>query len=203
MKNMTQTLMANNRQIMGGRMIIFKTIAFLSLLTMLAGCSTTGVIYSVAADERAATSIVSDNVIVASLKKTLIEDGGLKALNISVYCYNGHVFLIGESDTEGQKEKAVKTAKGIAGVKSVETYILPQKKHDTCGMADNLAMQAELEADFLADLGIWSSSIDIKVVQCQIILLGIAESRDEINKAIAQAKSVEGNRGVRSYIKLK
>jgi len=181
----------------------FKTIIFLLLLGMLTGYSTTGVIYSVAADERQPTSIISDNVIVANLKKILIEDSGLKALDLSVYCYNGNVFLIGETDTEEQEEKAVKKAKGIDGVKSVETYILPKKKYHSCGLTDNLAMKAELEAEFLADPGIWSSSIDVKVVQCRIVLLGIAESKSEMNKAVAAAKSIEGNRGVRSYLKLK
>lgn len=178
-----------------------KAISSFLLLAALAGCSASGVIYSLAADERGAADIIADDVIIARLEKALIDDGIRQALDLSVFCYKGHVYLVGECDHEAQKEKAVKAARAMAGVKSVETYILPKKKHDSCGMADNLAIQGEMEARMVANPGIWSSSIEAKIVQCHIVLLGIAESQEELDQAVAEARSVKGSRGVKSYLK--
>jgi hyperosmotically inducible periplasmic protein len=92
-------------------------------------------------------------------------------------------------------------AKGVEGVRSVHTYILLKKKSDTCGTSDNLAIRGKVDAKLVADKDIMSTNIDVKVVQGNVVLLGIVKTSREITKATAHAKSVEGVRGVTSYLK--
>lgn len=167
---------------------------------MVAGCSTSGVIYDLAADERSATAIVSDNVIKTAIQGSLLEDREMKILDISVYCYNGSVYLVGEYDKDAQREKAVKIAKSTKGVKQVEARLFPKRHNDACTLKDNLIIKGKMEALLLADEDIWTP-IDVSVVQCTIILLGITETREELSKAVMNAKSLEGTRGVISYLK--
>ena len=162
------------------------------------GC---GTIYGVAVEERNPSTVAADKKISLAIQKEFVEDKDVKALDISPFCYYGNVYLVGEYDTIKQKEKGIAIAKGVEGVKSVEAYIVPKKKNDTCGTTDNVAIRAKLDAKLVADKEIWSTNIDVQVVQCKIILLGIVKTKKEITKAIAHAKSVEGVRGVVSYLK--
>jgi len=171
---------------------------FIALIV--AGCSASGMIYDLAADERSVTAIASDSVITSTIQKSILEAGDMKILDISVYCYNGHVYLVGEYDKIAQKEKAAKIAKSTSGVKQVDVRLFPKKQNDACGTKDNLLIKGKLEAMILADTDIWTP-IDVEVVQCTIILLGIVETKEEMASIVAHAKSVEGSRGVISYLK--
>lgn len=171
------------------------------LLLVIIGCTPYGTIYGVAVEERKASVIAADAKITATIQKGFLEDNDVKALDISAYCYNGHVYLAGEYDRAPQKERAIMIAKGVEGVRSVHTYILPKKKNDTCGTSDNLAIRGKVDAKLVADKDIMSTNIDVKVVQCNVVLLGIVKTSREITRATAHAKSVEGVRSVTSYLK--
>jgi hyperosmotically inducible protein len=167
------------------------------LLLVIVGC---GTLYGVAVEERKTGTIAADAKIAAAIPKGFLEDSDVKALDISAYCYNGNVYLVGEYGKAPQKETAITIAKGIEGVRSVHTYILLKKKSDKCGTSDNLAIRGKVDAKLVADKDIWSTNIDIKVVQCNVVLLGIVKTGREITKATAHAKSVEGVRSVTSYL---
>ena len=171
------------------------------LLLVIVGCSPYGTIYGVAVEERTTGTIAADAKITAAIQKGFLEDSDVKALDISAYCYNGNVYLVGEYDRAPQKERAIAIAKGIEGVRSVHTYVLQKKKRDKCGTSDNLAIRGKVDAKLVADKDILSTNIDIKVVQCNVVLLGIVKTGKEITKATAHAKSVTGVRSVTSYLK--
>jgi len=106
-------------------MKIFSAIIIFLLLMIIVGC---GTIYGVAVEERKASTIAADINITTTIQKRFLEDSDMKVFDVSAYCYKGHVYLVGEYYSARQKEKAVTIAKGIEGVKSVQTYILPKKK---------------------------------------------------------------------------
>ncbi len=162
------------------------------------GC---GTIYSAAVDERNVSTIASDTKIKSTIVKKFYDDDNIKFLDISTGCYQGHVYLVGEYDNAVQKNSAIKIVNSIKGVKSVTTYFLPKKKGDLCGTDENLGIVAKVKVKLVGDKEIWSTNIDIKSVQCNVILYGLVGSKTEINKAIAHAKNVEGVRSVKSFLK--
>jgi len=172
-------------------------IPFLIFLLAVSGC---GTIYSTAVDERNVSTIASDTAIKGEIVKKFYDDDKIKSLDISTGCYRGHVYLVGEYDTVDQKNRAIKIAKSVEGVKHVTTYLLPKKKGDPCGTDENLEIVGKVKAKLVGDKDIWSTNIDIKSIQCQVVLYGLVGSKKEINKAIAHAKSVEGVRGVKSFL---
>ena len=171
------------------------------LLLVVVGCSPYGTVYGVAVEERTTGTIAADAKIKAAIEKGFLEDSDVKALDISAYCYNGNVYLVGEYDRAPQKERAIAIAKGIEGVRSVHMHILQKKKSDKCGTSYNLAIRGKVDAKLLADKDILSTNIDIKVVQCNVVLLGIVKTDKEITRATAHAKSVKGVRSVTSYLR--
>ena len=80
--------------------------------------------YGVAMDERGAGTIVSDKKIKLAIQEKLLQDDAIKVLDISTFCYSGEVYLVGEYETEKEREKALEIAEGTPGVKSVTPYLL-------------------------------------------------------------------------------
>jgi hyperosmotically inducible protein len=93
----------------------------------------------------------------------------------------------------------VKLARQVEGVKSVTDYFLPEKKDENCETTDNPKLLAKVKKDLIGDVDISSTQIEANALQCNIILLGLVASPDEINKEVAHAKAVEGVRSVKSF----
>ena len=162
------------------------------------GCAT---IYKTAVDERSVSTIASDTRIKAEILEGFVKDDTIKTLDISAACFDGHVYLAGEYETEKQKNRAIEVAKKTDGVKDVTTYLLRKKKDDSCGIDDNVAITAKVKGNLIKDKDIWSTNVEVKSIQCNVVLLGIVGSKEEIQKAILHAKSVEGVRSVKSFLR--
>ena len=172
----------------------------LILAILMTGCTT---IYKSAVDERSVGEQYDDQKITTAIRMKFSEDEKIKYFDISTYCYNGHVYLVGEYDTVDRKNQAVKLAGEVKGVKSVTDHFLPKKKDDTCGTTTNLKLFTKVKTALIGDKNISSTQIEVKALQCNIILLGMVDSSDDIKKAISHAKSVEGVRSVKSYLRTK
>jgi hyperosmotically inducible protein len=163
------------------------------------GCTT---IYKSAVDERSIGEQYDDEKITMAIRKKFSDDEKIKYFDISTYVYNGHVYLVGDYDSVDQKNQAVKLAGEVEGVKSVTDYFLPKKKDDTCGTTANLKLSTNVKIKLIGDKDISSTQIEVKALQCNIILLGLVGSDNYIKKAIASAKAVEGVRSVKSFLKI-
>ena len=158
--------------------------------------------YNIAVDERNIKTVVSDTKIKTLVLDAFIQDKTVKTFDIDVECYYGHVYLIGEYDTDKQINSAIELAGDIEGVKDVTTHLLKKKKGDPCGMTDNLAIKAKVKAKLIKDGDIWSTNVEVAVVQCNVVFMGLVGSNKEIEKIIAHAKSVGGVRSVKSFLKV-
>ena len=111
------------------------------------GFSGCGTIYKAARDERSLGTFVDDESIEVKIKGRLFDDEQVKWFDISVYCFMGEVFLVGVVEQEAQRVRAVDLAKGVAGVKSVTTYILDKGKDRTTGKSlDDVTVPAKVKA---------------------------------------------------------
>lgn len=163
------------------------------------GCS---IAYKAAVDERNIKTQAQDEKIEMAIRTKIAESDKVKFFDISTYCFYGDVYLVGEYDIASQKDEAIKLAKKVEGVRSVTPYFLKKKEKDLCGTTDNLGLLAKVKAKLIKDTDIWSTNIKIKSIQCNLVLLGIIGSQNEIDKAVLHAKSVSGVRSVKSYLKV-
>ncbi|MBW2638466.1 MAG: BON domain-containing protein [Deltaproteobacteria bacterium] len=175
-------------------------LAVMSCLILIAtvGC---GGQHKAAEEAGFARSFAGDKRIMSTILKKFLADYLVRDLNITPRCYNGHAYLVGEYETEKQRERAVEIAKGIAGVTTLETYLLPKKKDDPCKPEDNLRITSEAKTIIAGDRKIWSKNLSIVTVQCNVVLMGFTGKQTDIQKVIEHAKSVEGVRNVKSYLK--
>jgi hyperosmotically inducible protein len=171
------------------------SLACVLVLAALSGCTT---VYKAAVDERSVGTIAGDTNIKSKILKGFIDDEIIKTLDISVSSYEGNVYLIGEYEKRAQKSRVVEIAKGVEGVKGVTTYFLPKKENDEC---PDLELTAKVTGKLIGDADIWSTNVDVKTMQCTVVLWGLVGSKTEIDKAVGHAKSVEGVKAVKSFLK--
>ncbi|MGO9138546.1 MAG: BON domain-containing protein [Syntrophales bacterium] len=176
-------------------------LCYFAVLIFVSGCASifSGA-YGVAQEERSSKSIYTDEKIKITIDKRILDEK-INVFDYATFCYNGDVYLIGEYETAEQKEKVLTIAHSVTGVKSVKTYLLPKRKVDNCGQMDQAAISIKVQALLIEDHDIHSTNIDVKVVQCHVILLGIVGTGSEADKAVALARSVEGVRDVTSFLK--
>ena len=161
-----------------------------------AGCS----VYNTVVSERNVEDYSRDDITESKVRARFIEDNTVKASDISVSAYGGHVYLVGEYDTAKQRDRAVALAGNVSGVKSVSAYLLPRKRDARCGEETNLAISSEAKAKIIRDGDIRSANVDVKAVQCNVVLLGVVGSKQESIKAVSHAWTVSGVKDVKSYL---
>jgi hyperosmotically inducible protein len=171
------------------------SLALVFLLAVLAGCTT---VYKAAVDERSVGTMASDTKIKATILGRFIDDETIKTLDISASSYEGQVYLVGEYEKQAQKSRAIEIAKGVEGVKGVTSYFLPKKENDKC---PNLELTAKVKANLIGDTDIWSTNVDVKTMQCTVVLWGLVGSKAEVDRAVGHAKSVEGVKQVKSFLR--
>ena len=178
---------------------IFMLLALLTGAALVSGCA----VYDVAVEERNAGDWANDEKITFQIKEQFLKNDSISYMDIDAASYLGQVYIVGEYESHSQVTEAVKIAESIPGVRTVTTYMLPKRANDHCGTTDNLEIYTRVKHKLVSDSDIWSTNIDVKTVQCNVVLLGIVGSTTEMAKAIAYASAVPGVRKVRSYLKVK
>jgi len=177
------------------RILIFGFCLF--ALFAIAGCMA----YDAAVTDRKVETYAKDETIEAEIASKLIADETAKFLDVSAFCYTGNVYLVGEYEADRQKERAISIARDVKGVASVTPYMLPKREVKGCGSTDNISITSSVKEKLIGDRDIWSKNVDVKTVQCNVVLLGVVGSQKEIDKAVSHAKGVKGVRGIKSFLR--
>jgi hyperosmotically inducible protein len=165
-------------------------------LSLLPSCT----VYNAAVDERGLGTQARDEWIEANVKKLLYDDEEVKLGDIAVHSYEGRVYLVGEYDYPRQVDRAVKLAKSVAHVVSVQTTFWEKKEHEACGTFDDISLRTKIRTELIGRSGVTAPNVDVAVVQCNVVLLGLLGSKGEIARAVESAKSVEGSSSVKSLL---
>lgn len=177
-----------------------RTLSIFVSLTVLtaffAGCAA----YTVPVEERSTGTIIDDKTITLTIEKEFLKDETIKFLDFNVGTYEGVVYLYGEYENRDQIKRAVEIANSIVGVKSISTYFLPKSRRGECGVTDNVEINARLTKELVADKRIWSTNVDVEVIQCNIVLLGVVGSQEELQAVLEHAKATPGARSVKSFL---
>lgn len=168
------------------------------LLAAAQGCT----VYKVAVDPRTTAQVARDERITLEIESEFLADETVEYLDFSSSSYLGHVYITGEYEAQSQVDRAVQIARGVDGVRAVTTYLLPERDVADCSTAKSVRIKQELATKLFTDSEIYGSNVDIRVVQCVIVLTGLVDTQAEIDKAVATARSIEGNRGVKSYLRV-
>lgn len=167
----------------------------LALAMVLTGCMTA---YKAATDERPVSVQASDATIVAKIRKGFL-DAIPKSVGLDVFCHEGHVVLAGVPDPPPAGERAAAIARAVEGVKRVDSYFLPSQP----SRLGDLAIGAKVKTKIVGDVDLRVSQVDMTVVAGHVVLTGIVDRQEKIDRIIHHARSVDGVVAVKSFMRLK
>lgn len=172
---------------------------FLILLLLLCcfalnGCN---VAYGVYDDKRLSGTIAEDKGIATGIKTDLLNHKFGDGWNISVYCYYGHVFLVGEVPPQTRNE-AITIARRDARVRSVRAHWFDAAASET----SDLMLATKLRTELIGTSNLSSTRIDTEVNSGRVVLLGVVANEQERTLAVQTAQRVNGVVRVYNYLML-
>jgi len=177
------------------------SVLFLLLVLVLAGCNPYVIAaretYEVASDPRSLTTQASDTEVEARIKAALLTSPVNGTGGLDVYCRQAVVVLVGMVPPGSQAgQTAVGVARQTPGVRRVETYFVTRRP----SWESDLVVKEQIRTVLIADPQLVSGRVDIAVYAGNVVLVGVVESRANVEKFIADARSVNGVVSVTSYI---
>ena len=174
---------------------------FVILVVVLAGCSpyvlAVKETYDVAADPRSLATQATDTEAELQIKAALLASPVKGTSGLDVYCRRGVVLLVGVVPPGSQAgQAAVSIARQTSGVTRVETYFVPSRP----SWENDIEIKEKIRASLIADPALVSGRVDIAVYAGHVVLVGVVDSRANVQKFIADARSVSGVVSVTSYI---
>jgi len=182
-------------------MIKIKRVLPLVLVVALAGCAPYALAvketYNVATDPRSVLTQATDTEAELQIKAALVASPVRGTSGIDVYCRQGVVLLAGVVAPGSQAgQAAVSIARQTPGVRRVETYFVPSRP----SWESDIGIKEQIRATLIADPALVSGRVDIGVYAGHVVLVGVIDSRANVQKFISDAGSVPGVVSVTSYI---
>lgn len=155
-----------------------------------------GCAYGIYDDKRLLDTQASDASLAAEIKAALYKAHFSDAMGVSVYCFYGHVFLVGEAPKNMQ-------AKALAIAKSYNPLSITPHWFSKAGAGrSDFLLAADLRSSLIAAKGLSSTRIDTVVNGGRVVLLGVVHDNAEKQLAIQTARKVKGVTSVTSYLML-
>ncbi len=165
----------------------------------LTGCGTVlSQTYGAATEERTVGEIVDDTAIVAKIKKGYAE-ASRESLLLTVFCQQGLVVLAGAVEDPKVIERSVSIARGVSGVRKVETYFQPRQP----APVNDFAISTKVKAKIVGDRNLRLSQFDLTTVAGHVVLTGVVDRQEKIDQVIRYAREVDGVVAVKSFLQLK
>lgn len=157
-------------------------------------------IYKTAVDERSISHILNDKKLAARIMTEILADDVTKLLDISVKCYFGFPFVVGQCDTIEEAEKAVEIAHRITERPVVPYIVKKGEDEEDCNAALNLKITTEINARLATDKRIFATNISVKTVKCTAVLMGVTGSKEMTETIIEHAEKTGGVKDIRSFL---
>ena len=176
--------------------MITKKIHFLFILIILSGCvgaSSKGVFgtgVTVALDPRTLGTQIDDGIMDKNLDARLLLVDKNYFLNVSTQVLDGRIFITGKVETPEEKLKITKLAWETQGVRSVRNDLKIKEKFNFKQSSKDILITSQLRSAIIFNKKVKSANYSIDTYKKKIYIYGIAETEDEKNEVIKEAKEI-------------
>ena len=176
--------------------MIIKRIYFLFILIILSGCvgaSSKGVFgtgVTVALDPRTLGTQIDDGIMDKNLDARLLLVDKNYFLNVSTQVLDGRIFITGKVESPEEKLKITKLAWETQGVRSVKNDLKIKEKFNFKQSSKDFLITSQLRSAIIFNKKIKSANFSIDTYKKKIYIYGIAETEDEKNEVIKEAKEI-------------
>ena len=173
-----------------------KYILNLLILFLLSGCigaSSTGVFgtgVSIAMDPRTLGTQIDDSIMDKSLDARLVAMNKNYLLNVKTKVLDGRIFLTGKIDTPEEKLQITKLAWETKGARSVKNDLKIKEEFNFQQSAKDILITSQLRSAMIFNKKIKAVNYKIDTFKKVIYVYGIAQSEDEKDEIVKEAKEI-------------
>ena len=173
-----------------------KYILNLVILFLLSGCigaSSTGVFgtgVSIAMDPRTLGTQIDDSIMDKSLDARLVAMNKNYLLNVKTKVLDGRIFLTGKIDTPEEKLQITKLAWETKGARSVKNDLKIKEEFNFQQSAKDILITSQLRSAMIFNKKIKAVNYNIDTFKKVIYVYGIAQSEEEKNEIVKEAKEI-------------
>ena len=173
-----------------------KYILNLLILFLLSGCigaSSTGVFgtgVSIAMDPRTLGTQIDDSIMDKSLDAKLVTMNKNYLLNVKTKVLDGRIFLTGKIDTPEEKLQITKLAWETKGARSVKNDLKIKEEFNFQQSAKDILITSQLRSAMIFNKKIKAVNYNIDTFKKVIYVYGIAQSKDEKDEIVKEAKEI-------------
>ena len=157
------------------------------------GTSTPGVFgtgVSIAFDPRTLGTQIDDSIMQKNLTARLVMKNKDYLLSIKTKVLDGRIFMTGKVSSVDEKLLITKIAWETNGVRSVRNDIKIKEKFDFKQSTKDILITSQLRSALIFDKEIKSANYQIDTYKKKIYIYGIAETQDEQELVIEEAKQI-------------
>ena len=173
-----------------------KYILNLIILFLLSGCigaSSTGVFgtgVSIAMDPRTLGTQIDDSIMDKSLDARLVAMNKNYLLNVKTKVLDGRILLTGKIDTPEEKLQITKLAWETKGARSVKNDLKIKEEFNFQQSAKDILITSQLRSAMIFNKKIKAVNYNIDTFKKVIYVYGIAQSEDEKDEIVKEAKEI-------------
>ena len=154
-------------------------------------------------DERSIGVIIDDQMISSKIRAELSKKGNAHIfLSINVTVLEGRVMLTGSVASQECVDEALKISWSVKGVQEVINEVVVELK-SIKNTANDTLIENSINSRLLIEKNLISTNYKVSVNNNIVFLLGIAQSKEEMDKALNIASNTKGVSKVVNYIILK
>jgi len=155
------------------------------------------------AQEKGASAAADDVRIRTEINGLWFETDENLLYDIELQVQERRVLLTGSIDDPELRLKAVRLCWQVDGVQEVINEIEISDKSGFTNYTRDAQISTELRSTMLVDQDIRSINYSIETVNQTIYLMGVARSKDELDRVVDHARNIEYVRRVRNYVRVK
>jgi len=162
-------------------------------LTNCAGVASKGIFgtgVSVAFDPRSVGTQIDDSIMEKSIKTKILLRDKNHLLKVKTKVLDGRIFLTGTVDDPEEKLQLTKLAWETKGVRSVRNDIKIKEEFNFSQSAKDLLITSQLRTAIILNKEIKASNYQIDTYKKKIFIYGIAQTSDEKDLVIKEAKEI-------------
>jgi len=162
-------------------------------LTNCAGVGSKGLFgtgVSVAFDPRSVGTQIDDSIMEKSLKTKILLRDKNHLLKVKTKVLDGRIFLTGTVDDPEEKLQLTKLAWETKGVRSVRNDIKIKEEFNFSQSAKDLLITSQLRTAIILNKEIKATNYQIDTYKKKIFIYGIAQTSDEKDLVIKEAKEI-------------
>ena len=169
------------------------TLIFLVVLTSCVGTSSTGIFgtgVTIAMDPRTLGTQIDDSIMDKSLDAKLLSANKSYFLKVKTKILDGRIFITGKVDTVEEKLNITKMAWETKGARSVKNDLKIKDEFNFKQSAKDLLITSQLRSALIFNKKTKAVNYNIDTYKKKIYIYGIAETVDERDEVINEAKQI-------------